>query len=152
MRLNKRLTRVACAAFLLAGCSGGGGSLGIGGGSFGIGGGSNGVGVGAGLSFPIGGSDVPQDTATDSAQPDCGGDVYRVPLRYPEKASGQNAKVDVSFDVKLNGRATHYSATGDKAYLQEAWRAVSRSCWRPGLHQNLTLTFNKGYEPSWSDK
>jgi len=151
MRQNRQMTLMACAAFLLAGCSGG--SVGIGGGGFGIGGGSNGVGVGAGLSFPIGGSNASEDSATDSAQPDCGGDVYRVPPRYPEKATGQNAgKVDVTFEVKLNGRATHYKATGDKAYLQEAWRAVSRSCWQPGLAQSLTISFSNGKPASWSDR
>jgi hypothetical protein len=123
---------VACC--LLSACS-----VGVGG--VGIGGGSNGVGVGAGLTFPIGGNDL--NTSTDSSQSDCRGEVYQVLPNYPAQAAAQafEGKVTVAFDVKSNGRATGYSAKGDKAFFDETWKAVARSCWTPGVKQHLDVIF-----------
>jgi len=136
MNPAKRMTVLIALSSLLTGCS-----VGVGG--FGIGGGSNGVGVGAGLSFPIGGAST-KDNATDSLQPDCNGEVYQVQPIYPAQAAAQEfeGKVAVKFDVKSNGRATGYSAKGDKAFFAETWKAVSRSCWSPGVSQDFVVSFN----------
>jgi len=133
----KCITVLISLSSLMTGCS-----VGVGG--FGIGGGSNGVGVGAGLSFPIGGSASTKDNATDSQQPDCDGEVYQVQPIYPAQAAAQEfeGKVAVKFDVKPNGRATGYSAKGDKAFFAETWKAVSRSCWSPGVSQDFVVSFN----------
>ena len=136
MNPAKRMTVLIALSSLLTGCS-----VGVGG--FGIGGGSNGVGVGAGLSFPIGGSASTKDNATDSQQPDCNGEVYQVQPIYPAQAAAQEfeGKVAVKFDVKPNGRATNYSAKGDKAFFVETWKAVSRSCWSPGVSRDFEVEF-----------
>ncbi len=136
MNPAKRMTVLIALSSLLTGCS-----VGVGG--FGIGGGSNGVGVGAGLSFPIGGSASTKDNATDSQQPDCNGEVYQVQPIYPAQAAAQEfeGKVAVKFDVKPNGRATNYSAKGDKAFFAETWKAVSRSCWSPGVSRDFEVAF-----------
>lgn len=132
----KRLTVLFAFSGLLTGCS-----VGVGG--IGIGGGSNGVGVGAGLSFPISGSTSAKESATDSSQPDCNGEVYQVQPNYPAQAMAQEfeGKVAVTFDVKSDGRATGYSAKGDKAFFAETWKAVARSCWTPGVRKDLVVTF-----------
>ncbi len=136
MNPAKRMTVLIALSSLLTGCS-----VGVGG--FGIGGGSNGVGVGAGLSFPIGGSASTKDNATDSQQPDCNGEVYQVQPIYPAQAAAQEfeGKVAVKFDVKPNGRATNYSAKGDRAFFAETWKAVSRSCWSPGVSRDFEVEF-----------
>ena len=143
MRLTKRFSGAACATLLMAGCSSGG-SVGIGG--VGIGGGSSGVGVG--LSFPVGGSTVEND-----AQADCEGDVYRIAPRYPQQAAAQqfSGRVTVSFNVKLNGRATEYNAAGDSAFFEETKRAVLRSCWPAGVKQNLVVSYSNGKEVTWQE-
>jgi len=122
------------ASCLLSACS-----VGVGG--VGIGGGNSGVGVGAGLTFPIGGAS--QDKTADSSQSDCRGEVYQVLPNYPAQAAAQEfeGKVTVVFDVNSNGRATEYSAKGDKAFFDETWKAVARSCWTPGVRQNLDVNF-----------
>lgn len=139
----KRFTQVVCTAWLLAGCASGG-SVGVGG--IGIGGGGS-SGVGVGLSFPVGGS----TSTVDNGQADCDGDVYRVQPRYPEQAAAQNysGRVTVSFNVKLNGRATDYEAAGDKPFFEETKRAVLRSCWPAGVHQNLVVSYQNGKTATW---
>jgi len=140
----KQFTQVICVAWLLAGCTSGG-SVGIGG--IGIGGGGGNSGVGVGLSFPVGGS----SSTVDSGQVDCDGDVYRVQPRYPEQAAAQkySGRVTVSFNVKLNGRAADYEAAGDKPFFDETKRAVMRSCWPAGVHQNLVVSYQNGTTATW---
>ncbi len=140
----KRFTQVVCTAWLLAGCASGG-SVGVGG--IGIGGGGGSSGGGVGLSFPVGGS----TSTVDNGQADCDGDVYRVQPRYPEQAAAQNysGRVTVSFNVKLNGRATDYEAAGDKPFFEETKRAVLRSCWPAGVHQNLVVSYQNGKTATW---
>ena len=140
----KRFTQVVCTAWLLAGCASGG-SVGIGG----FGGSSGSSGVGVGLSFPVGGS----SSTLDNGQADCDGDVYRVQPRYPEQAAAQkySGRVTVSFNVKLNGRATDYEAAGDKPFFDETKRAVLRSCWPAGVHQNLVVSYQNGITATWAE-
>ena len=143
MQMAKRVSGITCAAWLLVGCSAGGG-IGIGG--VGIGGGSSGVGVG--MSFPVGGSTAETDT-----QGDCEGDVYRITPRYPQQAAAQqfSGRVTVSFNVKLNGRAAEYNAAGDSAFFEETKRAVLRSCWPAGVNQNLVVSYSNGKEVTWHE-
>lgn len=112
-------------------------------GGIGIGGGSNGVGVGAGLSFPISGSNLgqrelqlirPSRTVTGKCT------VYSQ-ISAQAMAQEFEGKVAVTFDVKSDGRATGYSAKGDKAFFAETWKAVARSCWTPGVRKDLVVTF-----------
>ncbi|HGA8480920.1 TPA: energy transducer TonB [Salmonella enterica subsp. enterica serovar Virchow] len=86
----------------------------------------------------------------ESGAPDCDGMTYEKRPLYPvrEHATRKSGNVNVSFDVKPNGRATNYRQTGDAAFFGEAWRAVSRSCWTPGQRRYYVYVWDitKGAE------